>query len=106
MENSSVKFDLHTHNELCGHAIGTIEDYVRAAVEKGLKVIGISDHAPYFHREEDQPFPRITMAKSGFIQYIDEVLRLKEGYANRIEVLLGIESDFFQTNGSVQTSAE
>ena len=25
---NSIKFDLHTHNQLCGHAIGTIEDYV------------------------------------------------------------------------------
>ncbi|WP_227937756.1 histidinol-phosphatase [Alkalihalobacillus deserti] len=96
-----IKFDLHTHNEMCGHAIGTIEDYVKAALENGLEFIGISDHAPYFHSDEDHPFPRITMAKSGFSQYIEEVLRLKERYADRIEVLLGIESDFFPENCEV-----
>ncbi|WP_066151823.1 histidinol-phosphatase [Halalkalibacter krulwichiae] len=94
-----MMFDLHTHNEMCGHAIGTIEDYVTAGIDKGLKVIGISDHTPYFHREEDHPFPRITMAKSHFTKYIEEVLRLKQQYANQIEVLIGIESDFFPDHG-------
>lgn len=101
MTTSSFKFDLHTHNEMCGHATGTIEDYVQAAVKNGLNVIGISDHTPYFHSEEDQPFPRITMARSGFANYIEEVLRLKEKYANQIEVLLGIESDFFPEQSHV-----
>jgi histidinol-phosphatase (PHP family) len=90
-----MKFDLHTHHERCGHADGTIEDYIRAAISAGLQVIGISDHSPYFAREEDRPFPQITMAKSEFGRYVEEVLRLKEKYADRIEVLLGVESDFF-----------
>ncbi|MCL7749841.1 histidinol-phosphatase [Halalkalibacter alkaliphilus] len=96
-----TKFDLHTHNQMCGHAIGTIEDYVKAAIEKELKMIGISDHAPYFHSEEDHPKPGITMAKSHFNRYVNEVLRLKEEYADQIEVLLGIESDFFPQHSTV-----
>lgn len=90
-----MKFDLHTHNERCGHAIGTIEDYVKAAISKGLQVIGISDHSPYFADEADQPHPQITMAKSMFAAYIEEVLRLKAKYEGQIEVLLGVESDYF-----------
>ena len=92
---SSIKFDLHTHNQLCGHATGTIEDYVKQAIEYGLNYIGISDHSPYFYSEEDQLYPTITMAKSEFIPYIEEVLRLKEKYKDKIHVLLGVESDFF-----------
>lgn len=92
---SSITFDLHTHNQLCGHAIGTIEDYVKQAIEYGLHYIGISDHSPYFYSEEDQLYPTITMAKSEFVPYIKEVLRLKEKYKDKIHVLLGIESDFF-----------
>ncbi|MFD1956156.1 histidinol-phosphatase [Paenibacillus thailandensis] len=90
-----MKFDLHTHHERCGHADGTIEDYIKAGIDAGLQVIGISDHSPYFGSEEDQPFPKIAMAKSALQGYIDEVLRLKEKYKGRIEVLLGMESDFF-----------
>ena len=38
---NSIKFDLHTHHERCGHAIGTIEDYVKQAIEYGLQYIGV-----------------------------------------------------------------
>ncbi|MFD7520712.1 histidinol-phosphatase [Paenibacillus chitinolyticus] len=90
-----MKFDLHTHNERCGHATGTIRHYVDAAVEAGLSVIGISDHSPYFYSEQDQLFPGIAMAKSAFAAYVEEVLGLKKEYEGKIEVLLGVESDFF-----------
>lgn len=90
-----MKFDLHTHHERCGHARGIIRDYIESAIDRGLQVIGISDHTPYFSSEEDQPFPRITMAKSQFPEYVKEVLELKHSYAGKIDVLLGIEADFF-----------
>lgn len=91
---NSIKFDLHTHHERCGHAIGTIEDYVKQAIEYGLHYIGISDHSPYFYSEDDHLYPTIAMAKSDLVPYIEEVLRLKK-YAGKIHVLLGMESDFF-----------
>ncbi|MFB9751498.1 histidinol-phosphatase [Paenibacillus hodogayensis] len=90
-----MKFDLHTHHDRCGHAEGHIRDYIESAVEHGLQVIGISDHSPYFGEKEDQPWPGIAMARSEFDRYIEEVLRLKEEFKDRIEVLLGVESDFF-----------
>lgn len=88
-------FDFHTHHDRCGHARGTIRDYVEAAIANGLDMIGISDHSPHFYSEEEQLYPGITMAKSEFKHYVDEVLQLKEEYKDRIEILLGVESDFF-----------
>jgi histidinol-phosphatase (PHP family) len=96
-----MKFDFHTHHERCGHAAGQIQDYIEAAMEKGLTMIGISDHSPYFANPIDQPQPGIAMAKSEFPSYIEEVLRLKEQYKDRIEVLLGVESDFFPEHASL-----
>ncbi|MDP5272625.1 histidinol-phosphatase [Chengkuizengella axinellae] len=90
-----MKFDLHTHHYRCGHAEGTIEDYIKEAIEKGMKVIGISDHSPYFAHSKDQAEPKIAMAKSEFPNYVNEILKLKKKYLGQIEVLLGIESDFF-----------
>ncbi|WP_240415431.1 histidinol-phosphatase [Paenibacillus periandrae] len=92
---NSIKFDLHTHHHRCGHAIGTIEDYVKQAIEYGLQYIGISDHSPYFYSEEDHLYPKLAMAKSELVPYVEEVLRLKEKYEDKIHVLLGMESDFF-----------
>jgi len=94
-ERTAIKFDLHTHHIRCGHADGVIEDYIQAAIDKGFQVIGISDHTPYFAHEDDQPFPGIAMATSEFSNYVQEVIALKKKYEGKIDVLLGIESDFF-----------
>jgi len=90
-----IKFDLHTHHYRCGHADGDIEQYILAGKEAGLAAIGISDHSPYFASEHDQPQPGIAMAKSDLDNYIQEVLRLKAKYEGTIDVLLGMESDFY-----------
>jgi histidinol-phosphatase (PHP family) len=90
-----MKFDLHTHHFRCGHAEGNISDYIEAAISAGLQAIGISDHSPYFGSNEEHPQPAIAMAKREFPNYVAEVLRLKERYKDKIEVLLGVESDFF-----------
>lgn len=99
-----VKFDLHTHHERCGHATGTIRHYIDAAIKNGLQVIGISDHSPYFANPKDQPEPGIAMAKSDFARYVEEVLKLKAEYAGKIDVLLGVESDFYAEHAEVYRS--
>ncbi|WP_226793568.1 histidinol-phosphatase [Bacillus sp. B1-b2] len=92
---SNILFDLHTHHDRCGHAIGALEEYIESAIDKGLHYIGISDHSPLFFHEEDRPFPRFSMAKSEFSVYVEHVLRLKEKYKEKIHVLLGVESDYY-----------
>jgi histidinol-phosphatase (PHP family) len=96
-----LKFDIHTHHYRCGHADGNIRDYIESAITSGLQVIGISDHTPYFNRDEDRAFPLITMGKSELINYVQEVIQLKQEYAGKIDVLLGIESDFFENQAEL-----
>ncbi|MBD0383396.1 histidinol-phosphatase [Paenibacillus sedimenti] len=96
-----MKFDLHTHHDRCGHAQGKIRDYIEAAIAGGLSVIGIADHSPYFGSTEDQAQPQIAMAKSEFPRYIEEVLQLKQEYKGKIDVLLGVESDFFPEHAEI-----
>ncbi|MGU3472381.1 histidinol-phosphatase [Paenibacillus sp. D51F] len=100
-----MKFDLHTHHSRCGHAAGSIEDYIRAAIDAGIGAIGISDHSPYFGREEDHPEPGIAMARSSLAGYVEEVLALKAKYEGKIEVLLGMESDFFPEHADTYRKA-
>jgi len=38
--------DVHTHTIVSGHAFNTLMEMVNAAKEKGLKVFGITEHAP------------------------------------------------------------
>ncbi|SDT21400.1 histidinol-phosphatase (PHP family) [Paenibacillaceae bacterium GAS479] len=100
-----MKFDLHTHHTRCGHAEGNIEDYIVAGISAGLDVIGISDHSPYFGSEDDHPNPGISMARSSLPGYVDEVLALKKKYEGRIEVLLGMESDYFPEHAETYRTA-
>ena len=41
-----VEIDTHTHTLASGHAYNTVREMVKAAQEKGLKAIAITEHAP------------------------------------------------------------
>lgn len=41
-----IEADLHTHTVASGHAYSTVTEMARAAAEKGLKLIAITDHGP------------------------------------------------------------
>ncbi len=38
--------DVHTHTLASGHAYSTIQEMARTAAEKGLQILGITEHAP------------------------------------------------------------
>lgn len=38
--------DVHTHTVASGHAFSTLQEMVDAAAEKGLQILGITEHAP------------------------------------------------------------
>lgn len=86
--------DYHTHHYRCGHASGTLDEVVECAVERGLAEIGLSDHSPIYHFDEPQPFPKTAMHPDELPRYVDEMLEVRERYAGRIKVRLGIESDY------------
>jgi histidinol-phosphatase (PHP family) len=85
--------DYHTHNYLCKHADGTIEEYIRHAQHIGLKEIGCSDHSP-MPNEWDSA---VRMTEDQFYkEYKPTILTLKEQYKGSIDVKFGIEADFFR----------
>lgn len=44
--NRNLLLDIHTHTLVSGHAYGTIREMAFAAKEKGIELLGISEHAP------------------------------------------------------------
>lgn len=38
--------DMHTHTIVSGHAYGTMQEMAKAAADRGLAVLGLTDHAP------------------------------------------------------------
>jgi histidinol-phosphatase (PHP family) len=98
-------FDLHTHHDRCGHAIGGLREYIEAALAAGLHTIGLSDHSPFFADIADHPLPGVAMAKSQFADYHAEACRLRQEYASRIKVLVGVESDFDPATAALSAAA-
>ncbi len=46
MDFKKIELDVHTHTIASGHAFSTIQEMATAAREKGLKLLGITEHAP------------------------------------------------------------
>ena len=94
--------DWHTHNSLCKHAVGTIEDYIRKGVLLNLNVIGISDHFPYEYLSseipslEDIPYEEYAMPLYDLESYIIQLEKLREKYIDQIQVRFAFEIDYFK----------
>ena len=83
----------HTHTFRCGHAKGEDRAYVETAIERGLQVLGFSDHIP-------MPFP--DGHESGFRvprrlldDYVESVLALRDEYKGSIDIRLGFEAEYY-----------
>lgn len=42
----NIELDVHTHTIASGHAFSTLQEMAKAAAEKGLKLLGITEHSP------------------------------------------------------------
>ena len=42
----NILLDMHTHTIASGHAYSTLQEMAHAASEKGLKLLGITEHGP------------------------------------------------------------
>ncbi len=81
--------NFHTHTYRCNHATGTEEDYVKAAINSGVKILGFSDHAPF----PDRDFG-LRMKYNELGDYINELERLKKEYSGEIKIIKGLEIEY------------
>lgn len=80
--------DLHTHT-VYSDGKNNPRQMIEAAIEKGLKIYGISDHSyTWFDLS-------CCMEKDAWPEYQRELSKLKEEYADRIDLYIGIEQDYF-----------
>jgi histidinol-phosphatase (PHP family) len=91
-----MKIDYHTHHARCGHATGSLEDYVKRGIEIGLAHIGLSDHIPLVHVDPADYYPEMAMPLEELPRYVEECFELKAKYAGRIDVRVGIEADYIE----------
>lgn len=81
----------HTHTSRCGHARGSDEQYVRAAIDGGFKILGFSDHVPF----KGVHIPSDRMDYEQIPAYLHSIASLKAKYAGRISILVGFEIEYF-----------
>jgi len=85
--SDSIVANYHCHSRFDdGH--GELEEYVQAALRKGLHTLGFAGHAPVpFACDWTIPSPLLP-------EYLDTAHRLQNAYRDRIELLVGLEVDY------------
>lgn len=83
------KVNYHTHTYLCQHAGGTELDYVNAAIDNHLDILGFSDHGPF----PDDRFGG-RMLYSQLDEHLACVKELKDTYQDKLTILTSLEIEF------------
>lgn len=81
----------HTHTKRCHHACGEDREYVEAAIEAGIKIMGFSDHTCYPNGFKSGMRMGLEDA-DGYFRSIED---LKNEYKNDIEIYAGLETEYF-----------
>lgn len=89
-----MKANYHTHTSRCGHADGTDEQYVLAAIDAGYDTLGFSDHVPFPYKSGFTN-SHVRMTVRQLPEYVAGVRALQEKYRNQIRVLAGFECEYF-----------
>lgn len=88
----SIQIDPHTHTIASGHAYNTMKEMATAAAEKGIAYLGITDHGPSF---------------PGSVTHIHfNNLRAVSRNAYGVQLLLGVEANIVDTNGTLDLPDE
>lgn len=83
----------HTHTSRCRHATGSEEEYVRCAIDRGINILGFSDHTPYCFPEGY--YSHMRMYPNELTDYVRTVEELGKQYAGEISILLGVEMEYY-----------
>lgn len=90
-DSGALFYDSHMHTPLCKHAWGEPEEYAEQGVKAGLKGIIFTCHCPM----PGGFWPTVRMAESEFDTYVALVQRTADAFKGRLDVRLGIESEFY-----------
>ncbi len=84
--------DTHTHTLASGHAYSTIRENAKAAEEKGLELLAITEHAP-------------LLVGSCIPMYFKN-LRVVDRHAYGVELMMGVELNILDEKGRVDLAPE
>lgn len=79
--------DLHTHTVASGHAYSSLQEMVRAAAEKGIEILGVTEHGP------------LIPGTCGLLYFKNMIVIPREMYGVRL--LMGAEINILDTEGNL-----
>jgi len=82
----------HTHTKRCKHASGEDREYVEAAIESGLRILGFADHCPWIF--PDGFVSGMRLAPSEVDGYFHSLESLKKEYEKDIKIYIGFEAEY------------
>ncbi len=94
-----MKWDGHTHSQFCRHGSGDeTARMVEKAIQLGFERYSIVEHAPLPEGIIEDPELRLDFGLmwdelDDYFEHLDDLKRL---YGNRIQILSGLEIDFFE----------
>lgn len=86
MSEQKIRQNLHTHS-IYDDGKDTIEQMADTACKKGFTILGYSGHG-YNH-----PLDPDSMTRENHIKYKEDIQRMKEKYAGKMDIYYGIEQD-------------
>ena len=78
----------HTHTTRCKHAVGTDREYIQAAIQSGVKILGFSEHITVPYRVFTETMPDILP------EYVDTLSTLRQEYKNDLQLHIGMELEY------------
>ena len=86
-----ILYESHCHTPLCKHAVGAPGEYAAIAEIRGLKGIIVTCHSPL----PDRFSAGVRMAPEQYETYVKMVAEAREFWQGRVDVRLGLESDYY-----------
>lgn len=87
------KINLHSHTTFCDGR-NTPEEMALSAMEHGLNVFGFSGHS---YTSFDESY---CMSREGTLKYKEEISRLSRKYHDNLQMLCGVEQDFYSNEST------
>jgi len=91
--NSNILYDCHIHSNFSSDSKELPENIIDKALSLGLKGICFTDHNDYDYPLEDGKVVFLL----DFDTYFNSILKLKEKYADKLDILIGIEQGLMKS---------